>query len=393
MKAIVPVFFLVLIATSAHAQLISKFTWESGSLLHADFGTDATSIGAGAFIGTDGSGGTHGINPGGQDIDMIIPGAQFEVNALDITEDFRRKETQASFFLLGSFDFGVNGGSLYVKFLLKKAATDTLVSLTGLYTLANDDAFHTYNFHYNNFTGVATVSVDGAVVYTYNGIGSRSLSWTGATTAQVGNIMDATGHNESVLDNFIVKNSSVAVLSLKLLSFGGQADGVTNELDWTTSQEMNASEFIVERSADGANFDAIGSVAATGSFSGTTTYSFTDRQPAGTGYYRLKMVDADGNFQYSAVKKIVHAAVVTVRCFPNPATDYITVTVAGSITSDYSYTLTASDGKMIRAGVIAVKGAEQQLNIDLSAAPKGLLIVRVQSASLPLAETFKIIKR
>src|SRR5450631_860542 len=171
MKAIVPIFLLALIGTSAHAQLISKFTWESGSLLHADFGADATSIGSGAFIGTDGSGGTHGINPGGQDIDMVIPGAQFKVNALDITEDFRRKETQASFFLLGSFDFGVNGGSLYVKFLLNKAGTDTLVNLTGLYTLANDDAFHTYDFHYNNFTGVATVSVDGAVIYTYNGVG------------------------------------------------------------------------------------------------------------------------------------------------------------------------------------------------------------------------------
>ena len=72
-------------------------------------------------------------------------------------------------------------------------------------------------------------------------------------------------------------------------------------LNWRTGEETNLSSFEVQRSNDGVDFFTVGSVAATGSYS---SYQFIDdelyKQSDRTFYYRLKMVDRDGHFNYSA---------------------------------------------------------------------------------------------
>jgi hypothetical protein len=63
--------------------------------------------------------GTKGLNPGAgsNDINIVLDGSAFNVPSIDIYIDFRREETQATFFYRGSyFDFEMNSGSLGVKF-------------------------------------------------------------------------------------------------------------------------------------------------------------------------------------------------------------------------------------------------------------------------------------
>ncbi len=63
----------------------------------------------------------------------------------------------------------------------------------------------------------------------------------------------------------------------------------------------------MERSANGDNFNAIvAHVRAAGKSSSLLKYQSYDEQPlAGANYYRLKMVDADGKYTYSAIRKVV----------------------------------------------------------------------------------------
>jgi uncharacterized repeat protein (TIGR01451 family) len=90
-------------------------------------------------------------------------------------------------------------------------------------------------------------------------------------------------------------------LPVVLVSFNGVWENNKTLLTWITDNENNSSYFIIER-RKGNNFSTIGTVNAKGNSSSRTDYKFTDSfPPAGINYYRLKMVDQDGQFKYSPV--------------------------------------------------------------------------------------------
>lgn len=80
--------------------------------------------------------------------------------------------------------------------------------------------------------------------------------------------------------------------------FEARAEATEIHLSWETSQETNASHFVVERSEDGLLYASIGRVEAQNK---AAAYQFADTDPLANVkyYYRLKMTDLDGQFEYS----------------------------------------------------------------------------------------------
>lgn len=107
-----------------------------------------------------------------------------------------------------------------------------------------------------------------------------------------------------------------------LLNFGVARNGGDVALSWQVANEVEVKEYIVEHSKDGLSFIAIGKVSAY-NINGTKNYFYLHRNiPPGTSYYRLKMVDKDNNFVYSAVRNVTLRE-EWVQVYPNP--------VAGSL--------------------------------------------------------------
>ena len=105
----------------------------------------------------------------------------------------------------------------------------------------------------------------------------------------------------------------------------------TVALSWNTGLEVNSAHFTIERSADGENWSAIGTVRAQGNSAIRTDYSFTDEQPlAGSDFYRLQMVDVDNSFTYSEVKVVRTSSLAQISFFPNPARDFVNVSLGTS---------------------------------------------------------------
>ncbi len=152
--------------------------------------------------------------------------------------------------------------------------------------------------------------------------------YTGSNDGDVTN-NHQTNIYDGVFDYWMVKLNPSEVLPLTLLSFNAikQQNDVLTE--WQTTSEINVSHFELERSTNGVNFISIANINATNS-STINNYRFTDvnvmlNNPGKQYYYRLKMVDKDGQFKYSNVTVINIATGDPIKIYPNPARDYILV--------------------------------------------------------------------
>ncbi|NJC26442.1 DUF5722 domain-containing protein [Neolewinella antarctica] len=128
--------------------------------------------------------------------------------------------------------------------------------------------------------------------------------------------LDVTGPTDTTL--------SLCSLPVSWLSFSAGARGKFAALDWTTSFEDDNDGFTVERSADGANWSALGRVAASIS-PNDQAYAYTDRTPiTGDNYYRIIQTDFDGQSTVSPVRRVQFSGTPgTFTVFPNPTTGLI----------------------------------------------------------------------
>jgi hypothetical protein len=93
-------------------------------------------------------------------------------------------------------------------------------------------------------------------------------------------------------------------LPVKLLSFTGSYRNQSATLSWQTENEQNFDHFEIERSTDATNYAAIGFKQASADNAGRQSYQYPDDLSAVSKnviYYRLKIVDKDGQFQYSNI--------------------------------------------------------------------------------------------
>jgi hypothetical protein len=91
-------------------------------------------------------------------------------------------------------------------------------------------------------------------------------------------------------------------LPVKLSAFDAKAENCMVRLTWTTSQELDAAYFVIERSGDGRNFSQIGTMKAAGQSSQFIDYEFIDQQPGHQNYYRLRQVDFDQKTEVSSIR-------------------------------------------------------------------------------------------
>ncbi len=76
-------------------------------------------------------------------------------------------------------------------------------------------------------------------------------------------------------------------------------------LKWSTTQGQSNGCFILERSKNGKDFEAVLSVQVSGENQNSPEYLETDFEPfAGTSYYRLRSVDRDGKESLNLVRSI-----------------------------------------------------------------------------------------
>jgi hypothetical protein len=178
-------------------------------------------------------------------------------------------------------------------------------------------------------------------------------------------------------------------LPITLEAFEAQKAGTTSLLNWETATEINNAYFSIERSSDAKAFTAIGQVAGHGTVSMPETYQFTDKQPAaGVNYYRLKQVDIDGNFTYSATIAVNFVGDKSFTVFPNPAGNSVYLTIPLSNQSS-AISIYDANGKKVMTRQLEASASAQYL--DISGLAAGMYTLTLSQATH--VQTLKLIKK
>jgi hypothetical protein len=170
-------------------------------------------------------------------------------------------------------------------------------------------------------------------------------------------------------------------LPILLSSFTAQLDQDVVNLDWTTTVEINADHIAVQRSVDaGGHWTTIGTEAAKNTTATPTNYVYADSKPAsGTSEYRLQLVDKDGTSTYSQVRTIRNGLIGAVSVFPNPARDYVNVTLGGSATENLLVRLYNQSGQLLQLKNVANAGGTT-VALSVASYPAGNYLIVVNGA-------------
>lgn len=107
-------------------------------------------------------------------------------------------------------------------------------------------------------------------------------------------------------------------LPVRLTGLKLTENGAGLEVEWEATDESETAYYAVDRSGNGQDFLPLGRKAAKRG-TGPNRYRYPDPNPADISFYRLKIVQADSTYRYSAVVKWERGAGhKRIRLFPNP---------------------------------------------------------------------------
>ena len=159
-------------------------------------------------------------------------------------------------------------------------------------------------------------------------------------------------------------------------------------LNWKTTAEVNSDHFEIElaktdQDLNRKDFRKIGEILAHGESEETNTYQFidTEKGKSGNRYYRLKMVDKDGSYAYSAIRAVAFEELAGDFTYPNPSSGaffFDFKTVAGI---PFSIKVVDNGGKILKEERLIGDGLLQNHEVDLSgkAYAAGIYIIEVES--------------
>jgi surface protein len=117
------------------------------------------------------------------------------------------------------------------------------------------------------------------------------------------------------------------VLPVTLVRFTARSEFGRVNLSWETAWETDHDYFEVERSDATLNWIPIARIQGAGTAASTQNYTHIDDAPlAGSGYYRLKIVDLAGKVEFSQVRSVSIKNSEKQKAYPNPANSIITIT-------------------------------------------------------------------
>ena len=224
-----------------------------------------------------------------------------------------------------------------------------------------------YTFTFKNKAGVAT------------DVNSKVNQGTGTTdcfnlhAGEANNDIDAGAFNPGI------------VLAVTVSPLTGIFKEGVSILSWNTTLETNLHNFDIERSSNGVDFTTISSVRAFGNSSTYIHYGYNDKLPmAGTNFYRLRIIDANGSYKFSNIivlNALVRGISIT-DVYPNPFMDKIQMHIVTENVQPIEVSIVDYVGRTLRVEHYTSQQGTNNITLGhLAGLQKGIYMVTIKAGS------------
>ena len=178
---------------------------------------------------------------------------------------------------------------------------------------------------------------------------------------------------------FTITASANNTLPVTLTNFSAKKVNKSNILSWSTQQEVNTRNFIIERSNNGVDYKTIGQVTATGGSNVIVNYSFADNNPVkGINYYRLRVVDNDGQSKLSDIRTIQNEETTAVNIYPNPVKNSLGININVEKPAKGNIVVLDLTGKILHSTSINIIQGNTLVTIPVNSLAVGNYVIKIQ---------------
>jgi hypothetical protein len=210
------------------------------------------------------------------------------------------------------------------------------------------------------------------------------------------------GDDSQAGDYVYTTTQSVALGTLPITLASFEAIQTANPsivlLKWQTATEANTSLFELQGSSNGTDWSSVGSVSAKGHSANLLSYTFEDnriihRATGANYYYRIKVIDKDGRYQYTDVKSIhlKNPAITIYRTSASVtnANTAINFRVLNNVSNTIRLSVVDASGRLLYAKTVITHQGLNDVSIpaDVTHSASGILYIRFSGNGIE--QTFK----
>lgn len=176
------------------------------------------------------------------------------------------------------------------------------------------------------------------------------------------------------------------VLPIDLYDFSATYTRNENVVDltWMTKSEINSDYYILERSKDGVEYEKLMFIEAAKNSTIEKYYIAIDQNPpSGIVYYRLIMVDQDGERKVSKVVSVfVDERKDLVKIFPNPANTELEIQITCDTEKPMNLAIYDQLGRLLKSQQVQCVDGNNFTKMDVSDLAIGTYIIQIEMDNL-----------
>lgn len=174
------------------------------------------------------------------------------------------------------------------------------------------------------------------------------------------------------------------VLPVELSYLQGDCEDQRVRLRWASHKETEMQHYEVERTTDGVHWGKVGQIPAVGNSTEPQDYSFEELLPTnlrdGRCYYRLRMVDRNGEGQYSGIATVVacRAGDAEVRVSPSITDGEVRLEFYANEEGEGMLEIMGIQGQVAKSAKVKWEPGKNALSLHLEGLPTGTYQIRVR---------------
>jgi hypothetical protein len=217
---------------------------------------------------------------------------------------------------------------------------------------------------------------------------SRTVGSLAATTTYTLRIRSNCGNNntsewtDTVITTLAAK-SEMEFLTAQIGNFEGQETVEGNNLIWSTFNETNCREMILQHSTNGSEYSDIARIASLadgGTSEEQLDYGYLHTTPSfGTNYYRLKTMSHDGEkFYHNEIVTLSKAMPTTkVTVYPNPTRDVVNLDFYSQVDDQLHVKVLDMTGRVVKTVQVQINMGQNTVGLGIGEFPQGIYSIQL----------------